>query len=136
VDASLSLGEADIPFLVFREGGQMERPVKFDRIDQTAYRVGIGVRITDHQNIDIGGGCRIFGRRTEQVQSREPTVLARPGHNRANFRRELIRRYLFFEPSHQVPKLEGYAPIDAAALSAAPVTEPWEFILTATSKAP
>ena len=56
VDASLSLGEADLPFLVFREGGQMERPVEFDRIDGTADRVGIGVRITDHQNIDIGGG--------------------------------------------------------------------------------
>src|ERR1700704_5629039 len=40
VDASLLLGEADIPVLVFREGGQMERPVEFDRIDQTADRVG------------------------------------------------------------------------------------------------
>lgn len=105
VDASLSLGEADLPFLVFREGGQMERPVEFDRIDETADRVGIGVRITDHQNIDIGGGCRIFGRRTEQVPSREPTVLARPGHNRANFRRELIRRHFLLSRPIRSPNL-------------------------------
>jgi len=77
VDASLSLGEADLPFLAFREDKQMKRPVEFDRIDQTAGRVGIGVRITDHHNIDIGGGFRIFGRRTEQVPSREASVLAR-----------------------------------------------------------
>jgi len=52
----LVVAQADLPFLVLREGGQMERPVEFDRIDETADRVGIGVRITDLQNIDIGGG--------------------------------------------------------------------------------
>ena len=55
MDASLSLGEADLPFLVFREAGQMERPVEFDRIDETADRAGVGVRLADRQNIDIGG---------------------------------------------------------------------------------
>lgn len=73
----MSLGEADLTFLAFREDKQMERPLEFDRIDQTADGVGIGIQITDHQNIHICGGCRIFGRRTEQVPSREPSVLAR-----------------------------------------------------------
>ena len=103
----------------------MERPVEFDRIDETADRVGIGVRITDHQNIDIGGG-RIFGRRTEQVPSRELTVLARRGHNRANFRRELIHRHFLLSRPIRSPK--GLRTLDAAATSAAPVTEPWELI--------
>jgi hypothetical protein len=34
----------------------VERPVQFDLIDETTDRVGGGVRLADHQNIDIGGG--------------------------------------------------------------------------------
>jgi hypothetical protein len=67
---------------------------------------------------------------------RAPTVLARPGRNRANFRRELIRRHFLLSRPIRSPNVRACAPIDAAAVSVAPVTEPWEVILIATSKTP